>query len=261
MNGTLVPEVLVLGGTGAVGQGVVGALLEAGSPVLVVGRDPARLAALRARFDDEPALETLLGSVGDDLSAGVLARRVSGRRRPLGAVVAALGGPYARGRVIDRPGDALLHTLQMDLMPHVHAVRHLLPLLSNPHPPRRYVMIGSPAALKPWAAHGDSSVTAAALRMYAQVVHQEAQAFGVRAQLLEVCAPVCTPSNAANACIEWPSALLVGRRLVSLLDHCEENGAVVRCDTRDAHLPRGLLRLDGPRPSCEQTGPLDLRLG
>jgi len=222
-------------------------LLEAGSPVLVVGRDPGRLAALRAQFDDEPGLDTLLGSVADDESAKVVADRIAARPRPLGAVGAALGGPYARGRVIDRPGDALMHTLHLDLMPHVHAVRHLLPLLQDHPHPRRFVMIGSPAGLKPWAAHGDSSVTAAALRMYAQVVHQEAQAIGVRAQLLEVSAPVCTPSNAANACSEWPSALLVGRRLVSLLDHCHDNRAIVRCDTRDAQLPRGLLQLDGAR--------------
>jgi hypothetical protein len=57
---------------------------------------------------------------------------------------------------------------------------------------------------------------------------------------------VCTPTNAANACIEWPSALLVGRRVVSLLDNCVDNRAIVRCDTRDAELPRGLLQLDRP---------------
>ncbi|WP_196484393.1 NmrA family NAD(P)-binding protein, partial [Xanthomonas translucens] len=39
MSGTLDPEVLVLGGTGTIGRGVVGALLEAGSPVLAVARD------------------------------------------------------------------------------------------------------------------------------------------------------------------------------------------------------------------------------
>ena len=48
MNGILTPEVLVLGGTGAVGQGVVGALLEAGSPVLVVGRSTH--SSTRTRF-------------------------------------------------------------------------------------------------------------------------------------------------------------------------------------------------------------------
>ncbi len=94
--------------------------------------------------------------------------------------------------------------------------------------------------------YGETSITTAALRMYAQVVHQEAQALGVRAQMLEVCSPVCTPANAANACIEWPSSLLVGRRVVSLLDGCRDNRAIVRCDSSDAELPRGLLHLDVP---------------
>ncbi|HDX0791367.1 TPA: SDR family NAD(P)-dependent oxidoreductase, partial [Stenotrophomonas maltophilia] len=105
---------------------------------------------------------------------------------------------------------------------------------------------GSPANAKPWAGYGETSITTAALRMYAQVVHQEAQALGVRAQMLEVCSPVCTPANAANACIEWPSSLLVGRRVVSLLDGCRDNRAIVRCDSSDAELPRGLLHLEVP---------------
>jgi len=246
VNGILTPEVLVLGGTGAVGQGVVGALLEAGSPVLVVGRDPRRLAALHEQFADEPGLQTMLGSLSDDSSARVLAERVAQRPRPLAAVIAAMGGPYNRGRVVERGGDALAAALQADLMPHVHAVRHLLPLLQDNVHARRYVMIGSPAGLKPWAGYGETSITTAALRMYAQVVHQEAQAVGVRAQMLEVCSPVCTPANAANACIEWPSSLLVGRRVVSLLDGCRDNRAIVRCDSSDAELPRGLLHLEIP---------------
>lgn len=174
MNGMLTPEVLVLGGTGAVGQGVVGALLEAGSPVLVVGRDPGRLAALHEQFADEPGLETLLGSLSDDGSARALAERIAHRPRPLAAVIAAMGGPYRRGRVTDRNGDELLGAMQADLMPHVHAVRHLLPLLQDNVHARRYVMIGSPANAKPWAGYGETSITTAALRMYAQVVHQEA---------------------------------------------------------------------------------------
>lgn len=246
MSGMLAPEVLVLGGTGSVGQGIVAALLEAGSPVLVVGRDPGRLAALHEQFADEPGLETLLGSLADDGSALALAGRIAGRPRPLAAVIDAMGGPYHRGRVTDRSGDALLQALQADTMPHVHAGRRLLPLLRSDGHPRRYVLVGSPAGFKPWAGHGETSITSAATRMYAQVLHQEAQALGVRAQMLEVCNPVCTPTNAANACIEWPSALLVGRRVVSLLDNCVDNRAIVRCDTRDAELPRGLLQLDRP---------------
>ena len=172
-----------------------------------------------------------------------------------------MGGPYRRGRVVDRNGDELMGAMQADLMPHVHAVRHLLPLLQDNVHARRYVMIGSPANAKPWAGYGETSITTAALRMYAQVVHQEAQALGVRAQMLEVCSPVCTPANAANACIEWPSSLLVGRRVVSLLDGCRDNRAIVRCDSSDAELPRGLLHLEVPLCGAIPQALLDLDHG
>ena len=195
----------------------------------------------------------MLCSLGDDGSARALVERLALRRRPLAAVVDAMGGPYNRGRVTDRSGDALLQALQADVMPHVHAGRHLLPLLRGGAQVRRYVLVGGPAGFKPWAGHGESSITMSTTRMYAQVLHQEAQALGVRAQMLEVCNPVCTTTNAANACIEWPSALLVGRRLVSLLDTCTDNRAIVRCDTRDAELPRGLLHLDRPPPLSRDT--------
>ncbi|MFN4161229.1 MAG: SDR family NAD(P)-dependent oxidoreductase [Stenotrophomonas sp.] len=248
MSGTLAPEVLVLGGTGSVGQGVVAALLEAGSPVLVVGRDPGRLAALQEQFADEPGLEPLLGSLGDDGSARTVAERVGARRRRLAAVVDAMGGPYNRGRVTDRSGDALLQALHADSAQRMLHEMANVPLLRGGAHTLRYVLVGGPAGFKPWAGHGESSITMSTTRMYAQVLHQEAQALGVRAQMLEVCSPVCTPTNAANACIEWPSALLVGRRLVSLLDNCTDNRAIVRCDARDAELPRGLLHLDWPPP-------------
>ncbi|HHA2435333.1 TPA: SDR family NAD(P)-dependent oxidoreductase, partial [Stenotrophomonas maltophilia] len=38
----------------------------------------------------------------------------------------------------------------------------------------------------------------------------------------------------------------VGRRVVSLLDGCRDNRAIVRCDSSDAELPRGLLHLEVP---------------
>ncbi|MGE8250975.1 MAG: SDR family NAD(P)-dependent oxidoreductase, partial [Stenotrophomonas bentonitica] len=187
------------------------------------------------------------------VTARTVVERIGGRPRALAAVVDAMGGPYNRGRVTDRSGDALLQALQADVMPHVHAGRHLLPLLRGGAQARRYVLVGGPAGFKPWAGHGESSITMSATRMYAQVLHQEAQALGVRAQMLEVCDPVCTPANAAKACIEWPSALLVGRRVVSLLDNCTDNRAIVRCDARDAELPRGLLHLDRPPPMSRNT--------
>jgi hypothetical protein len=160
-------------------------------------------------------------------------------------VIAAMGGPYRRGRVVDRNGDELLGALQADLMPHVHAVRHLLPLLQDNVHARRYVMIGSPAngqalgRLRRELDHRrrDAHVRAGGAPGSAGDRRARADAGSLQ--------PVCTPANAANACIEWPSSLLVGRRVVSLLDG-RDNRAIVRCDSSDAELPRGLLHLEVP---------------
>ncbi len=214
MSGMLQPEVLVLGGTGTVGAGIVAALLEAGSPVLVVGRDGTRLQALKQRFDT-PALDVLAGSVADDHSAAELAATIAERSRPLAAVVASIGSPLTRGRLLDRPVSALLKRLQRDLLPHLAAARHLLPLLSDLG--GRYVLVGSPCGLRAWAGHGDSSIAASATRMLAHVLHEEAQPFGVRVQLLSVEQPVCQPGKAAEACPEWFNPLVVGRSAVALL--------------------------------------------
>ncbi|HEY0332781.1 MAG TPA: SDR family NAD(P)-dependent oxidoreductase [Stenotrophomonas sp.] len=215
MSGMLQPEVLVLGGTGTVGSGVVAALLEAESRVLVVGRDARRLRALEQRFGDAAGLETMLGSVADDASADALATAIAERDRPLAAVVASLGSPLASGRLIDRPASALLRRLQRDLLPHLAAARHLLPLLADLG--GRYLLIGSPCALRPWAGHGDSSIAASATRMLTQVLREEAQPLGVRVQMLSVEQPVCHPERKMQACPEWFSPLAVGRNVVNLL--------------------------------------------
>jgi len=241
MSGMLAPEVLVLGGSGVVGRGIVAALLEAGSPVLAAARDPDRLQQLRDGFADEPGLSILRGSVADDTSAAALAADVALRPRPLSAVVASLGSPLQRGRMVDRPSDLLMQRLVDDVMPHLSAARHLLPLLGQGQRAGRYILIGSPCALRPWSGHGDASVAAAATRMLAQVLHEEAQALGVRVQMLELAHPVCTPENASNACSEWPSALGVGRSVVSLLDGGGDNRVIQRCDSLACTPPPRLL--------------------
>lgn len=217
MNGTVRPEVLVLGATGQVGSGIVAALLEAGSPVLAVARDPARLVALTQHFPDEPGLDVLAGSVATEDEAQWLAATLRGRQRPLRAVIASLAGPVQRGRLLDRPADVLAQTLEHNLLPHLTAARHLLPLLASREPAAQYVIIGPPCGECAWAGYGHESVAAAAQRMLAQALHAEARGFGVRLQMLSVEHPVRTPANERDACAEWPSALAVGRTAVDLL--------------------------------------------
>lgn len=247
MNGIAHPQSLVLGAGGTVGFGVVGALLEVGSPVLAVGRDGPRMQALKQHFGDEPGLELMhSGCIFSDDDAATLARTVRERGRPLRAVFASLTSPLDAGRLLDKPTDVLRHKLEMDLIPHLAAARHLLPLLSEHDGAANYVLIGGPFAERGWAGYGHASIVGAAMRMMAQVLHEEAQSLGVRVQLLSVDKPICTPSNQVNACAEWPTALAVGRSAVSLLTRHGTPRPIVPYSSDSANAPTQTLFNDFP---------------
>ena len=238
MSGILNPEVLVLGAGGTVGFGVVGALLEAGSPVLALGRDGPRMQALAEHFADEPALELMTSTcISSDEAAAQLVAQLRTRKRPLRAVFASLASPLESGRLLDRPAEYLGEKLQLDLIPHLAAARHLIPLLAGYDGAANYILMGGPHAERGWAGYGHASITSAALRMLANVLHEEAHGLGVRVQMLAVSQPVCTPANARNACSEWPSALAVGRHAVSLLTDNRRANAVVPFDAGRALVP------------------------
>lgn len=232
MNGTMKSAVLVLGATGGIGRGVVEALLAARYPVLAVARDGERLAGLKQRFEGAAGLELLPGSVADDTVGAALATTVRQRRRPLAGIVACLGGRLERGRLLDQPTGFLRRKLDEDLLPHLVAARNLLPLLAQDERIASYLLIGGPGAEHPWAGYGHASVAAAALRMFAQALHDEARPQSVRVRLLSVAQPVRTERNQACACPEWPSALEVGARVVEQLQADARCEPVLRIDRR-----------------------------
>lgn len=209
--------VVVLGATGGVGRGVVEAALASGRPVIAVARDKAGLQCLRGKFPDAD-LSVVAGSISSDGDGERLARDLRKLGRPIGGVVAAVCGSDTRGRLLDHPAAFLRQTLDDDLLPHLAAARHLLPLLSEAGRTGTYVLIGGPGADRPWAGYGHRSIATAALRMLARVLHEEARTIGVRVQLLAIDSPVCTELNRAHACEQWPSALAVGQRALALVE-------------------------------------------
>jgi len=218
---TTVPRhsLVVLGATGAIGGAVVAAAVQDGRPLVAVARDAAALDALRARHPGAD-ITVVAASVGSDGEAAALARRLRGLDRPLAGVVAAICGDCGRGRVLDQPAEFLRKRLDEDLLPHLFAARHLLPLLAardNGRVPG-YVLIGGPGAEHPWAGYGHRSIGAAALRMLARVLHDEARAFPVHVQLLAIDSPARTEANARHACNAWPSAASIARRALDMLD-------------------------------------------
>lgn len=211
------PALVVLGASGTIGRAVVAAAVDAGRPVIAVARHRTGLDALRAAHP-QADLTLLRASVADERKARALATRLRAIGRPLAGVVAAVCGATARGRVLDAPSDFLRRKLDEDLLPHLFAARRLLPLLAaDPHA-GGYVLVGGPGGEQPWAGYGHRSVAAAALRMLARVLHDEARALNVRVQLLSVDAPARTEANAAQACPQWPSAQSIGRRALALVE-------------------------------------------
>lgn len=240
--------VLVLGATGVVGRGIVRAAVDAGVPVIAVARDAGELASLAARHPDA-ALQTIAGSIADDADSARLAERLRALQRPLAGVVVAVAGPATRGRLLDQPSDALCAQLQCDVQPHLAAARHLLPLLARDGRGGGYVLVGGPGNALPWAGYAHRSIAAAALRMLACALHDEALALGVRVQLLSVDAPVCTDRARRHLCPQWPTAVDIGRQALALIGQRGDAHAVVRYQP-----PAG-----GAAPDVETTLPASSR--
>jgi NAD(P)-dependent dehydrogenase (short-subunit alcohol dehydrogenase family) len=225
------PPVLVLGATDGLGVGLVEAALEAGYPVLAVGDDLEQLDLIRERFARRGKVTVIKGSVDSDSKAATLVCTLRDLTHPPLVAVINLHVDRQRARLTEQNADFLESTFQKEVIPHMHAARHLLPLLAESGRCARYLVIGGPNADTSWLGYGHHSVAAAATRMLVQVLRREMTDTPVRVQQLVVGTPVRTEANARCACPEWPDALSVGRYMVHVLTSADTSDAVVRFDS------------------------------
>lgn len=208
---------LVLGATGAIGRGVVRAALDAGRPVIAVSPDTDGLRALQG-LHAHADLSIVPAMLGSERDAAALERTLRKLDRPLHGVVVALCSDRERGRLLDASAGELRESIDQNVVAHLSLARHLLPLLAQGGRAGGWVIVDGPGGENPWAGYGHRSVGAAALRMLARVMHEEARPRGVRVQLLSLDWPVKTEANAKHACDQWPDAVGVGHRALALLD-------------------------------------------
>ncbi|MBS0200322.1 MAG: SDR family oxidoreductase [Proteobacteria bacterium] len=218
MSGMIKPAILILGATGTVGRAAVKAAAEAGWPVVAVARDVRGLAALEVQFPGA-ILRTVEASLANDAGALALIAELRKIGQPFLGVIAALACGGERGRLLDQSSDELRRSFDEAVLPHLVAARHLLPWLAESGRNCGYVMIGGPGGRNPWAGYGHRSISAAALRMLARVLHDEARTHAVRLQLLEVESPARTAANEKHACRGWPCVDHIGRKALELLKH------------------------------------------
>jgi NAD(P)-dependent dehydrogenase (short-subunit alcohol dehydrogenase family) len=231
------PSVLVLGAGGEFGGRLVEAVLESGKPVVAVAPDAPGVDALVRRFGGR--CHALAGSTDDDTGASALAKALRALPvRPLQALVN-LQRSCVRGRLLDQPPDFLEGVMRGELFPHLHAARHVLPVLASSGRCGRYLVVGMPYAGTPWAGYGHYSVAAAAVRMLVQVLRHESLDSPVRVQQLVIDAPVRTQENARFACRAWPEAMAVARHAARLLTEPEATDTFVQFDPPRGVPPRG----------------------
>lgn len=211
------PALVVLGAAGRVGRGIVAAAAAEGRPIIAVARRQADLRRLREEF---PAAELTLtrGTVDSDSSARRLVLALRAMARPVSAVLVAICSESNRGRVLEQTSAALRRTLNLNLMAHLNAARHLLPWLAEAARPGNYLLLGGPGAERPWCGYGHRSIVAASLQMLARVLHEEARSTGVRVHMLSVESPLRHAENLEHACDSWPTPQAVGRHALRLLE-------------------------------------------
>ena len=199
--------VLVAGGAGAVGEGIVAALLDAGATVAVPSRDTRRLDGLRDRVGGADRLLGVVGDVADPADAGLVRDEVVGTLGPPDAVIAAVGGWASGPKLADVSLPRWDAVLAGNLRTHQVIASTYVPLLRE-RPGATYGVIVGDTAQQPVAGAGPVSVAAAAELMAARVLGIEEREAGVGV-LAFVLGPVITRDRPAGR-PEWLTAREVG---------------------------------------------------
>ncbi len=202
--------VLVAGGAGAVGEGIVAALLDAGAKVAVPSRTPDSLDRLRDRVGGADRLLGIVGDVADPDDAMRVRADVVGTLGPPDAVIAAIGGWASGPRLADIPLAEWDAIIASNLRTHQVVATTYIPLLRG-RPGATYGVIIGDTAKDPVAGAGPVSVTAAAELMAARALGAEEHADGVQVLAL-VLGPVIT-RNRPNGKPEWLTARDVGEEI------------------------------------------------
>lgn len=151
---------LVAGGAGAIGEGVVRAFLTLGARVVVPSRQAEHLASLRERLGHPHGLHGLVNDIASPGGAELLAAAVAENVGPLDAVVAAVGGWWQDGPLVEVDPSEWTRVLNANLTTHFLLARTLVPSLRD-RPNSSYQMVIGDTAESPMAGASLSTVTAA----------------------------------------------------------------------------------------------------
>lgn len=180
---------LVVGGTGALGTAVVGALLEAGQPVVATWVNEGERDAVQQQFAGDRALRLVHADVTDPTSVQTLVAGLP----DLGGVVNLVGGYQAGQKVHETDPEAFEVMLRLNLRPTFLLARSAIPRLTAGGG-GALVAVSSRAALQPFPGAAGYITSKAALIALVQALDTEYRDAGVRCNVV-VPSTIDTPAN------------------------------------------------------------------
>ena len=170
---------LILGGAGAVGEGIVRSFLEEGAFVIVPSRSAERLQGLRKLLGAaaNERLVTVPANTGTVAGAEALRDQILQRMKRLDAVVASLGGFREGGPLVETPLEEFGKVLNDNLVSHFVAARTFIPAL---RPGATYTFIAGLAGELPQPRTGPVAVAMAGQQALQRVLAEELRDSGVR---------------------------------------------------------------------------------
>jgi NAD(P)-dependent dehydrogenase (short-subunit alcohol dehydrogenase family) len=184
----MTPEVLVAGGTGALGAAVVKELVASGHPVAatwIVERERERLEGLEG-------VELIQADLFDPAQAAAAVASVS----DIDAVVNLVGGYAASGRVHETDPDEFDRLMRLNLRPNVLLARAAMPRFLR-QGGGAFVAVSARPALRPFAGAAPYIVSKAAVLSFVQALDAEYRQDGIRANAV-LPSVIDTPSNRAD---------------------------------------------------------------
>ena len=210
--------ILVTGGTGGLGQGVLGELRAAGATVVTTAHRPMT--------GDDPSIEIEVADLLDQSAIGPLVERVTERHGKIDGLVCLVGG-FRGGSFIQTDHQTWTELVELNLHTATGAIRATLPGMTE-RGYGRIVTVGSKPAIDPAPNTAAYSAAKAAVIAMTRSIGRELRGTGVTANCI-LPSTIDTPQNRQTMPKADPSKWVkpeeIGRVVAFL---CSEAAGVIR---------------------------------
>jgi NAD(P)-dependent dehydrogenase (short-subunit alcohol dehydrogenase family) len=189
-SGSIEGVALVTGGTGGLGQAVVGELLDAGATVLTTWLVDREREAVERELGDRDGLHLVEANLLED--GGQVAVDAAAEHGQLAALVNLVGGFAQGGRWHEAPPDELERMIALNLMTAVNACRAAAPAMTEAG--GAIVCVGTRAAVEPFSGGGAYAVSKAAVLALVRSLDADYRDDGIRANAI-LPSVIDTPAN------------------------------------------------------------------